>query len=188
MQRGNKRSHNEHYSFPSRQGDVGMPEYKTVFGSLTNYNKGGVEIINDSPQNYVFSNFFEVASRSKPWEKVAVAINMEYVIEAIRAEGVSPWRIAPHDEFALVMDGRVTIDLLDPDSVVADPNSTGSQVVEGEPTGKTMGQIVATRGHLSLLPANRCYRMSSSEPSVVLLQTILGRDTIQRWADICQTH
>jgi hypothetical protein len=165
-----------------------MTEYKTVFGSLTNYEKGGVEIINDIPQNYVFSNFFEVASRSKPWEKVAVAKNMEYVIEAIRAEGVSPWRIASHDEFALVMDGQVTIDLLDPTSVTADANRTGSVAVKGEPSGKKMGRIVATRGHMSLLPANRCYRMSASDASVVLLQTIQGPDTVERWSDICQTH
>jgi hypothetical protein len=80
-----------------------MPEYKTVFGSLTNYEKGGVEIINDQPQNYVFSNFFEVANGAKPWEKVAIAKNMEYVIEAIRAEGVSPWRMASHDEFCWIL-------------------------------------------------------------------------------------
>jgi hypothetical protein len=165
-----------------------MPEYKTVFGSLTNYEKGGVEVINDSPQNYVFSNFFEVASRSKPWEKVAVAKNMEYVIEAIRAEGVSPWRLAAHDEFALVMDGEVTIDLLDPSSVAADAARTGSMALDGEPAGTTMGQIVATRGHMALLPANRCYRMSAKDASVVLLQTIQGPDTIERWSDICQTH
>ena len=165
-----------------------MPEYKTVFGSLTNYEKGGVEVINDQPQNYVFSNFFEVASKSKPWEKVAVAKNMEYVIEAIRAEGVSPWRIAAHDEFALVMDGEVTIELLDPDSIGVDSSSTGSVAIEGEPTGKKMGKIVATRGHMSLLPANRCYRMSATDASVVLLQTILGPDTVQRWSTICQTH
>jgi hypothetical protein len=165
-----------------------MPEYKTVFGSLTNYEKGGVEIINDQPQNYVFSNFFEVANGAKPWEKVAIAKNMEYVIEAIRAEGVSPWRMASHDEFALVMDGRVTIDLLDPDSLTADPNITGSVAINGEPQGTKMGQIVATRGHMTLLPANRCYRMSAEVASVVLLQTILGPDTVQRWSQICQTH
>jgi hypothetical protein len=51
-----------------------------------------------------------------------------------------------------------------------------------------MGQIVAKRGHMSLLPANRCYRMSARDASVVLLQTILGPDTVQRWSDICQKH
>jgi hypothetical protein len=28
--------------------------------------------------------------------------------------------------------------------------------------------------------------MSAEKPSVVLLQTIQGPDTIERWADICQ--
>jgi len=162
-----------------------MPEYRTAFGSLTHYEKGRVEVINDRPQNYVFSNLFEVASRSKPWEKVAIAKNMEYVIEVIRAEGVSPWRVAAHDEFALVMDGRVTIDLLDPHEILRDANSSGSIAVTGEPEGKPMGTIVATRGHQCLLPANRCYRMSADEPAVLILQTIVGPDTLQRWADIC---
>ncbi len=44
------------------------------------------------PGNYVFSNVFEVASKAKPYEKVAVGKNIEYVIEAIRAEGTSGWR------------------------------------------------------------------------------------------------
>jgi hypothetical protein len=162
-----------------------MPEYTTVFGSLAHYEKGRVEVINDRPQNYVFSNLFDVARRAKPWEKVAVAKNMEYVIEAIRAEGVSPWRIAAHDEFALVMDGRVTIDLLDPEALRPDENTTGSVALSGEPAGTPMGQIVATRGHQCLLPANRCYRMSAEKPSVLLLQTMVGPDTVERWSDIC---
>ena len=63
--------------------------YKTVFGSLDNFSKGRIDIINDDPKHYVFSNLFEVAKKSKPWEKVAVGINQEYVLEAIRAEGQS---------------------------------------------------------------------------------------------------
>jgi hypothetical protein len=38
---------------------------------------------------------------------------------------------------------------------------------------------------MALLPANAAYRMSSERPSVVLLQTTLGDDTIERWAEIC---
>ena len=64
-----------------------------------------VEIINDDPRHYAFSNIFEVASNAKPYEKIAVGKNMEYVVEAIRAEGTSAWRTAAHDEFVLVMDG-----------------------------------------------------------------------------------
>ena len=71
-----------------------MAPNRTRFGSLAHYEKGGVEVINDDPRNYVFSNVFEVASKAKPYEKVAVGKNIEYVIEAIRAEGTSGWRVA----------------------------------------------------------------------------------------------
>ncbi len=165
-----------------------MTKYKTVFASLDKFEKGGVEVINDDPKNYVFSNMFEVASQSKPWEKVAIARNVEYVLEAIRAEGVSEWRVTPHDEFAIVVDGEVVIELLDPESTLVDPTSSGSIAVQGEPKGVVMGKITARRGHLALLPAGKCYRMIADHPSVVILQTVMGPDTIERWAQICQKY
>jgi len=58
--------------------------YKTVFAGLNHFEKGGVEVINDNPKNYVFSNMFDVANHAKPWEKVAIAKNLEYVLEVIR--------------------------------------------------------------------------------------------------------
>ena len=48
-------------------------EYTTRFGSLADHQKGTVEIIDDDVKHYVFSNMFEVAASSRPWEKVAVA-------------------------------------------------------------------------------------------------------------------
>ena len=104
-------------------------EYKTRFGSLQQYEKGGVEVINDDARNYVFSNVFEVASRSKPYEKVAVGKNIEYVIEAIRAEGTSGWRAPAQDEFALVMDGEVEIRLLKLDNPGVVPTGAAGSVV-----------------------------------------------------------
>jgi hypothetical protein len=86
----------------------------TRFGSLDNYEKGGVQVISDDPRNYVFSNIFEVASRAQPYEKVAVGKNLKYVLEAVRAEGPSPWYSASHDEAAIVMDGEVEIRLVKP--------------------------------------------------------------------------
>ena len=68
-------------------GSTEAASYATVFASLSDYTKGGVEIVNDDPRHYAFSNMFEVASMSRPWEKVAVAKNMEYVLEVVRAEG-----------------------------------------------------------------------------------------------------
>jgi hypothetical protein len=36
-------------------------QYNTVFGSLVDYQKGDLEIINDNAKCYTFSNVFEVA-------------------------------------------------------------------------------------------------------------------------------
>lgn len=164
-----------------------MSRYTTVFGSLDNYDKGGVDIINDDPKYYAFSNIFEVASTSAPYEKVAVGKNMEYVLEVIRAEGTSEWRASPHDEFALVMDGTVEVRLRDPDDQLVDPDAHGSVALDGEPAGKAMGTVTAGLGHMTMLPAGRAYQFHADEPSVILLQTIEGPDTIYRWSDICQT-
>jgi hypothetical protein len=164
-----------------------MAGYKTVFGSLDGYAKGGVDVINDDPKFYAFSNIFEVASASRPYEKVAVAKNLEYVLEAIRAEGTSEWRATPHDEFALVMDGSVVIELLDPDDALVDPDASGSIGLDGEPAGTPMGRVVASRGHMALLPAGKAYRFVAERPAAILLQTIEGPDTVYRWAAICQT-
>ena len=164
-----------------------MTNYTTVFGSLAEYDKGGVQIVDDDPKHYAFSNIFEVASRSAPYEKVAVGKNLEYVLEVIRAEGTSGWRATPHDEFALVMDGEVRIELLDPADELVDPESNGSIALDSEPSGTAMGSVTATRGHMTLLPAGKAYRMHCDTVGVVLLQTIEGPDTIYRWSDICQT-
>jgi len=165
-----------------------MAQYTTRFGSLARYQKGGVEVINDDARNYVFSNVFEVASRSRPYEKVAVGKNIEYVIEAIRAEGTSGWRAPGQDEFALVMDGEVEIRLQKLDDPGLVPTGTkGSVALSGPPPGRKMGVVRARRGHMTLLPAGAAYQFHAARPGVVLLQTLAGADTVERWADICQT-
>ena len=164
-----------------------MSEFQTVFGSLNDYTKGELKIINDDPKHYVFSNIFDVASKSKPCEKVVVAINLEYVIEAVRAEGVSDWFAVAHDEFAIIMDGEVRIDLVkldNPNAVVA-PNKQGAVKVKGEPVGKKMGHIVCNRGHQALLPAGAAYRFTATKTGVMMMQTVIGDLSVQKWADIC---
>ena len=59
--------------------------YTTRFGSLADYRKGSIDIIDDDPTRYAFSNVFEVAAGARPYEKVAVGKNRQYVVEAIRA-------------------------------------------------------------------------------------------------------
>jgi hypothetical protein len=161
-------------------------DYVTQLASLVSYEKGRVEIIDDDPKNYAFSNIFEVASQAKPFEQIAVAKNFEYVLEAVRVEGTSGWRAASHDQSALVLDGQVefTFKTLRDGQSLPDSGSVG---VPEEAAETLMGRVVARRGHLTLLPAGRAYRFMSREPAVLLIQTVEGPDTQLRWAEICQT-
>jgi hypothetical protein len=161
--------------------------YVTRFGSLASYDKGGVEIINDDPRHYAFSNVFEVATHAAAWERIAVGKNMRYVLEAVRAEGTSPWYAAAHDEFALVLDGRVEITLVKLDRSPLPADAEGSVQLDGEPAGRRMGRVVARRGHMTLLPTGSAYRFGSDSPGVLLMQTIAGPLTQFRWAEICQS-
>jgi hypothetical protein len=163
-----------------------MTQYRTRFASLADFEKGGLEIINDDARNYVFSNVYEVASKSEPYEKVAVGKNLKYVLEAIRAEGTSPWYAASHDEAAIVMDGEVEIRLVKLDAKLVADEHEGTTMLEGTPQGRTMGQIVARRGHMALLPKGAAYQFHASKPGVILLQTIQGDLTVERWGEICQ--
>jgi hypothetical protein len=163
-----------------------MTDVKTVFGSLRDYQKGRIEIISDNPKNYVFSNVFEVASKARPYERIAVGKNFEYVVECLRAEGSSPWYACAHDEFALVMDGTVEVRLTklgDEQRVPAE--KTGAVLVAGAPQGPKMGTITLGRGHMALLPKGAAYQFHAGQPGVVTIQTIHGELTQERWAEIC---
>jgi len=165
-----------------------MGNYNTDFGSLHRFAKGGVTVIDEDAKRYAFSNLFEVAAKSKPFERVAVAKNFEYVIESIRAEGTSQWYAAAHDEFVLSMDGEVEVHLVklaNPDAVV-DPESEGAHKLTGDPDGRKMGRLVLRRGHMGMLPVGSAYRFSAAKPCTVITQTMEGPETIYRWAQICQ--
>jgi quercetin dioxygenase-like cupin family protein len=163
-----------------------MQKRETVFASLEKFQKGGVQPINDDPRNYAFSNIFEVASRAEPYEKIAVGKNLKYVLEAIRAEGTSPWFTASHDEAALVMDGEVEIRLVKINEKIVADDHEGTTMLEGKPDGRRMGEIVASRGHMALLPKGAAYQFHAAKAAVILLQTIKGDLTVERWNDICQ--
>ena len=163
-------------------------EYKTKFGSLENYEKGGVQVINDNAKNYAFSNCFEIANDAKPYEKIVFGINQIYVLEVLRAEGVSPWFTCAHDEFALCMDKEVDIFLvkLDESQRITDAEKNGAVLVQGEPRGQKMGWMRLKRGHQALLPANTAYQFRAAQHGVIVLQTCQGDLSVEKWADICQ--
>src|SRR6202521_2871624 len=161
--------------------------YQTYFGSLDQFEKGTIELTNDKATNYAFSNIFEVASRSRPYEKVVVGKNLQYVIETLRAEGESSWFAASHDEFAIVMDGEVEVNFikLDNPATIVPPAKEGSVRIEGKPVGKKMGLVRLKRGHQALLPAGAAYQFRAVQRGVLVLQTILGDHSVERWKEIC---
>jgi hypothetical protein len=164
--------------------------YQTRFGSLSSYEKGRVEPVADDPKNYAFSNCFEIAERSRPYEKVVFGINQIYVLEVIRAEGSSPWYTCAHDEFALCMDGEVEIQLvkLESSQTQPDKDKNGTSLVKGVPRGQKMGWMKLKRGHQGMLPANCAYQFRAKKPGVIILQTCKGELSVERWADICQAQ
>ncbi len=164
-----------------------MSMQKTTFGSLENFEKGSVQVIDDNPKHYAFSNVFEVASKSKPYEKVAVGKNLKYVIEAVRAEGTSPWFAAAHDEATLVMDGEIEIHFVKPDQPPVPEGKEGTVRLSAEPKGKSMGWVKVRRGHMALLPKGSAYQFrNTGKPGVLMVQTIQGENTVEKWSEICQ--
>jgi hypothetical protein len=158
----------------------------TVFGSLTDYTKGSIELVSGEARHYVFSNIFEVAATSKPYERVVVAKNMEYVQEVMRAEGVSPWFACGHDEFALCMDGEVIVEFIRLRTPLgADRN--GAVLAGDAPEGDRMGHVKLKRGHQVLLGAGNAYRFSAVRTGVLMQQTVLGELSVQKWREICFT-
>ncbi|PXX38256.1 hydroxyquinol 1,2-dioxygenase [Burkholderia sp. MS455] len=157
--------------------------FHTVFGSLDSYRKGEIEITSGSAQHYAFSNVFEVASKSAPYEKVVAGKNLEYVIEVLRTEGQSPWFACAHDEFTIQMDGEVRIEFIKLDT----PPTSGRGTVSAgaQPAGRKMGYVVLRKGHQALLPAGCAYRFVAGKPGVALVQTVLGELSVEKWADIC---
>ena len=159
---------------------------QTWLGSLDNYRKGSIEIIKGKPEHYAMSNVFEVASHAAPYEKIVVGKNLKYVIETLRAEGASPWFTASHDEFCVVMDGEIDVHFIKPsDGPLVDAQTEGSVRLDGTPSGKSMGFVRLRRGHQALLPAGAAYRFETAGQGVLLVQTILGRYSVEKWKDIC---
>jgi hypothetical protein len=158
--------------------------YKTRVASLASFDKGTIKL-NDDLKHYAFSNIFEVCSKSKPYERVMVVSNLEYAAEAVRAEGTSPWYTAPHDEFAIVMDGEIEFTFFQLTDAEKPTHKSGAARLKEDPKGKRMGRVIARRGHEVLLPKGSAYQLKAAKASVALIQTSAGPESIERWSEIC---
>jgi hypothetical protein len=87
------------------------------------------------------------------------------------------------------MDGHVEVHLIkldDPDAHV-DPDSEGAHIIaEAMPAGRKMGRLVLGRGHMGMLPVGSAYRFVSERACALLIQSVLGPVSVQKWAEICQ--
>ena len=84
------------------------------------------------------------------------------------------------------MDGEVEIRLVKPNTQIVAENHEGTTMLEGNPKGRPMGRITARRGHMALLPKGAAYQFRAARPGVILLQTVKGDLTVERWKNICQ--
>jgi hypothetical protein len=50
-----------------------------------------------------------------------------------------------------------------------------------------MGWVKCGRGHQVLLPKGAAYRFRADKPGVLMLQTLFGALSVEKWADICYT-
>jgi len=161
-------------------------EYTTTFASIDNYRKGGVQLLDDDAKRYVFSNMYEVAATSAPYERVVVAKNLDYTIETARAEGTSDWYVCAHDEFVVAMDYDVEVHYIKlADDSIVDEGKDGAVKLSGNPDGEKMGRILLKRGHMALLPEKTAYRFHANQASTVMLQSILGEESVEKWGEIC---
>ena len=103
--------------------------------------------------------------------------------------------IAPAAEMALMFADRaqaiaeIILPALDASQIVSDEDKNGAVLVKGEPKGQKMGWMKLSRGHQGLLPKNTAYQFrTAGDPGVIVLQTCKGDLSIEKWADICQTH
>jgi len=148
---------------------------------MAHYTKGGVDIVDPSEnvKRYVYSNVYEIGAQAKPYEKLAIARNGPYVIECIVAEGSMPqWRVQPHDEFILCLEGEVRVDFIEPRAEV--PPGAHTQV-----PGEDVGYIIVREGNLCLLPQGTAYKFSAPRRSLLLQQTKQSDDTVLAWERIC---
>jgi hypothetical protein len=101
------------------------------------------------------------------------------VVECIVAEGVMPqWRLQPHDEFLVCLEGEVRVEFIEPRVELPAGGHT-------EVPGEAVGYIIVREGNLCLLPKGIAYKFSASRRSLLLQQAKQSEDTVFAWENIC---
>ena len=77
---------------------------------------------------------------------------------------------------AIGLDGRRAVDIDGPCMAVA-KHERGEE--------PPLIRVTARRGHQVLLPKGAAYQATSTQPGVIILQTMDGPVTVKRWSEIC---
>ena len=60
-------------------------------------------------------------------------------------------------------------------------------VYQGTPVGRKMGRMKLRHGHQALLPEGAAYQFQTEKPGVMLIQTLKGELTVEKWAEVCES-
>jgi hypothetical protein len=84
------------------------------------------------------------------------------------------------------MDHNVEVHFMElGDTSKIDDEQDGSFKLTAQPLGKKIGMVTLSRGHMAMLPEKTAYQFRAAKPSTLLLQTILGQESLERWTEIC---
>jgi hypothetical protein len=83
------------------------------------------------------------------------------------------------------MDGEIEFTFFQLTDGEKPTHKAGAGRLAADPKGKRMGRVVARRGHEVLLPKGAAYQLKAARPSVALIQTSAGPESVEKWSDIC---
>ena len=149
--------------------------YVTRFGSLETFEKGGIEIIDDDPKHYVFSNIFEVAAslalrEGRRRQELGVCDRSAAGRGHVALVHLRPRRVRPRARRR----GR------GPPAEARRPDGgrrrarTALVPLAGEPAGRRMGRSSPGAATWPCCPAALPTASTPTSPACSLLQTILG--------------
>jgi hypothetical protein len=83
------------------------------------------------------------------------------------------------------MDGEIEFTFFQLTDAEQPKHKAGAARLAADPKGKRMGRIIARRGHEVLLPKGSAYQFKAAKPSVAIIQTSAGPESVEKWSEIC---
>ena len=84
-----------------------------------------------------------------------------------------------------MLDGEIEFTFFQLTDAEKPAHKAGAGRLKAAPAGKRMGRVIARRGHEVLLPKGAAYQLKAAKPSVTLIQTSAGPESVEKWSEIC---